>query len=376
MDATVAYDEALNSETATEYPNYQTYLAKWWERRQLWCLAWRNEQHRGNHTNNFAEITVRLYKDVVLCRAKAYNAVSLIDFTVQVMECYYRNRLRDFANGRLSAQRLLLDKLNMKASNLTSCDQITDYEDGRYGVPGSDGTELYVVDSKLGCCSCRDGLTGKFCKHQSAVMRLFKAAFPNAPGITAKARHVIASIALGADCPAVSFYRGLQDDATGERCDGECHVLSDNNSTTTESHNDTVTLHQGDEDRSTDSLESNVMGPLLDEYYQLLSVNCARFSADDECRKALQKAICRLKTVNTASSFATFLHGHGHRRYRSGAAIRVQPTAVSRRRPGVTRGCKRLACGRPPIGSQRPTVKRRHCLTANVAANAPNATSH
>jgi len=56
-------------------------------------------------------------------------------------------------------------------------------------------------------------------------MRLFKAAFPNAPGVTVEAGHAIASIALGADCPPVSFYRGLQDHATGQRCDSAWHVL-------------------------------------------------------------------------------------------------------------------------------------------------------
>lgn len=40
MDATVAYDEAPNLDTAAEYPNYQAYLGSWWQQRQLWCLAW------------------------------------------------------------------------------------------------------------------------------------------------------------------------------------------------------------------------------------------------------------------------------------------------------------------------------------------------
>ena len=45
----------------------------------------------GNHTNNYAEITVRLYKD------KAYNVTALGDFTWSVMEKYYVRRLRSFA---------------------------------------------------------------------------------------------------------------------------------------------------------------------------------------------------------------------------------------------------------------------------------------
>ena len=119
-EAENAFEETVNSETACEYENYQKYLMAWWERKELWCLAWRTERHRGHHTNNFAEVTVRLYKDMVLGRAKAYNAVSLVDFTVRVMEDYYRSRLQDFSNGRISVQRLALEKLLRKASYLQS----------------------------------------------------------------------------------------------------------------------------------------------------------------------------------------------------------------------------------------------------------------
>ena len=41
------------------------------------------------HTNNCAEVMVRLYKDVVLVSVKAYNVVAMVDFTVCVMEEYY-----------------------------------------------------------------------------------------------------------------------------------------------------------------------------------------------------------------------------------------------------------------------------------------------
>ena len=209
-EATNAFEEAIYSETASEYENYQKYLKAWWERKDLWCLAWRTERHRGHHTNNFAEVTVRLYKDMVLGRAKAYNAVSLVDFTVRVMEDYYRCRLRDFANGRISAQRLALEKLSRKASYLNSCDQIDDFGENRYGVPNSDSTEKYDVDATLGCCSCKAGMFGKFCKHQLAVMNLFQKAFPNAPGVVANTRHSIAYIAVGETCPPVHFYSNFQ----------------------------------------------------------------------------------------------------------------------------------------------------------------------
>ncbi len=44
------------------------------------CLAYRKPEMRGHNTNNFSEINVRLFKDYVLQRTKAYNDVALIDF--------------------------------------------------------------------------------------------------------------------------------------------------------------------------------------------------------------------------------------------------------------------------------------------------------
>jgi len=46
-EITNALEEVIYSGTATEYENYQKYLKACWERKDLWCLAWRH------HTNNF-----------------------------------------------------------------------------------------------------------------------------------------------------------------------------------------------------------------------------------------------------------------------------------------------------------------------------------
>jgi len=340
-----------------------------WERKELWCLAWRTERHRGHHTNNFAEVTVRLYKVKVLGRAKAYNAVSLVDFTVRVMEDYYRCRLRDFANGRISAERLALEKLSRKASYLTTCDQIDDFGENRYGVPNSDSTEKYDVDATLGCCSCKAGMFGKFCKHQLAIMTLFHKAFPNVPGVMAGTRHSIAYIALGETCPHVHFYNNFQPVNA---------VESLQNRSTGITEQCTVTTEELLEPTSHNTVEDNIStSPLVEEYCKLLRELYSRFGDTTDCQRGLEKAVCRLRNVSSASSLASFMHSPGcTRRYRAGAAIRVQPTALARRRPNVTRGSKRLASGRPPSGSSVANQKRRRCLSLNIRANVPNAKSH
>ena len=312
----------------------------------------------------------------VIVTDKAYNVVAVVDFTVRVMEDYYRTRLRDFANGRVSAQRLLAEKLQTKASYLGACDQIEDYGQGKYGVPNSDGTELYCVDASLGCCSCRAGLFGKFCKHQLAVMQLFKTAFPNAPGTSPASRHGIAYIALGDSCPPAQFYGDLVENGPAD-----VSLLTMNAAAVASS--DTVQHPQSHTADVTDMQPLSIEGtspdmhPVLADAIGALQQKYNEYGCAPGCRNALQKFTDRLHAVRSSSSLCSLLHNPGlYRRYRAGSMIRVQPTSVSRRQLTVTRGSKKLPAGRPPLTSSGPVRKRRHCLAANVRANVPNAKSH
>lgn len=62
---------------------------------------------------------------------------------------------------------------------------------------------------------------------------------------------------------------------------------------------------------------------------------------------------------------------------RRGGKIRVQPTAISRRRVGSPRGSNRVAAGRPrKQATHKRTPKRIHNLSVNVDLNVPHAKSH
>ncbi|KAL4113243.1 hypothetical protein QTP88_016902 [Uroleucon formosanum] len=57
--------------------------------------------------------------------------------------------------------------------------------------------------------------------------------------------------------------------------------------------------------------------------------------------------------------------------------IKVQPTAISRRKPGVTRGSKRIPSGRSPTTiAKNKNKKRLHNLNQNINKNQMNATYH
>jgi hypothetical protein len=64
---------------------------------------------------------------------------------------------------------------------------------------------------------------------------------------------------------------------------------------------------------------------------------------------------------------------------RRGRKIRVQPTAISRRRDGVSRGSRRIAAGRPPTSTAAVAAKikkRSHKLSLSINANVAHAKGH
>lgn len=55
---------------------------------------------RGNHTNSFVECAMRLLKDEIFYKLKAYNITQLANFITTRLEAYYVCRLMDVANKR------------------------------------------------------------------------------------------------------------------------------------------------------------------------------------------------------------------------------------------------------------------------------------
>lgn len=72
-----------------------------YEEQNSWAICFRQTLPvRGNHTNNFAEAAVRVLKDKVFLRTKAFNVPQLLDFLTTRMSRYYEQRLVDLANNR------------------------------------------------------------------------------------------------------------------------------------------------------------------------------------------------------------------------------------------------------------------------------------
>lgn len=71
----------------SNYPMWQKYITVHrWKYKGNWCLAWRDRTNRGHQTNNFSVVSVRIFKENILRRLKAYNVISLIDFSCTKLE--------------------------------------------------------------------------------------------------------------------------------------------------------------------------------------------------------------------------------------------------------------------------------------------------
>lgn len=89
----------------------------------------------------------------------------------------------------------------------------------------------------------------------------------------------------------------------------------------------------------------------------------------------LHAFITQLKNVNTSSGAHAVmlkLKASSAADRRRGRIIKVQPTSLARRRPGLPRGSKRVPAGRP-VSVQARKTKRGHKLSLSIQQNVPGA---
>ncbi|KAH7953800.1 hypothetical protein HPB49_012416 [Dermacentor silvarum] len=118
-----------------------------------WVQMYRtNLATRGHNTNNYSEASIRILKDVVLCRTKAFNAVALVEIVVSTWEKYFETRLLRHAHHREASHRLTFEHLlqdlpELPAGSITKSGET-------YYVPSSSSTATHEVQADVGICSC------------------------------------------------------------------------------------------------------------------------------------------------------------------------------------------------------------------------------
>ena len=158
-------DEAMNSP-------FSRHVTKLYERKEKWVMACRTDiTNRSHNTNNYAEATFRIVKDIIITRLKAYTSLALLDYVIVVLEKCYCGRLLNAAFGRLEKPYLLYQKIAENGDEIIQShkDAVLLVDEHYHVASGQlDGIE-YDVHCDVGCCSCYSGQQGGFCKHQAAV---------------------------------------------------------------------------------------------------------------------------------------------------------------------------------------------------------------
>ena len=68
-------------ETASQFAQFINYSENLHKRKEEWALCYRIDTIvRANNTNNYAEAGMRIVKENIFYRTKAYNVCQLIDF--------------------------------------------------------------------------------------------------------------------------------------------------------------------------------------------------------------------------------------------------------------------------------------------------------
>lgn len=97
-----SFTEALKEFLDCEHEGYVNHVQKeLLNIKQDWVKFFRSEVlNRGHNTNNYAEATIRVIKDIILSRVKAFNVTAMVDFIVHVWDPYFVARLLRYAYGR------------------------------------------------------------------------------------------------------------------------------------------------------------------------------------------------------------------------------------------------------------------------------------
>ena len=388
------YEQFRSSELLHIYPQFLQHMETLWPRRREWAWSYRETLPiRGNHTNNIAEAGIRIVKDIVFGRIKAYNLVQMFQFVTEALEIYYKRRLLSVAHNRFD--HFIAKKYKGFNAHAIPVDKIHKRDDSPFQfIVGSksDPSVTYDVDMELGACSCPQGRDGSPCVHQAAVTLHFQSpSFNFIPTLHPSMRRDIAIVALGEQAEKdLAFYSSLHQQENEK---------SVSNTTTTPNTTDEPDftrscwdlIHGGtlDDDDDDDTVTHSTQ-PLLDQERKITlesqieslsqSLKFGLESNDPHLITGIEKFLKRyteLSQLPSSGRLASAMHNFSSKErdgvalaplkcglLRRGKRIGVQATATVRRKYG-TRGKAPAQPGRPckqTLAIRRSTTESRYIM--------------
>ncbi|XP_062391790.1 uncharacterized protein LOC134079728 [Sardina pilchardus] len=373
-DLDASYHQAIQDSIASQYQKYTKHLAAVFKRRELWALCLRSHlPTRGNNTNNYVESAMRVLKDQIFYRLKAYNITQLVDFITTRLEAYYIRRLIDVTNNRTT-------KKLPKPKGRVSTDGIVKEDEVNFTVPSALTDATYNVNVSLGTCTCSDGSTGAFCNHQYAVMQAFQLQDSNPLAITTPAaKRLFYQIATGKNNVPDNWFMRMEE---VEEIPSVADLQKDQAISTDEGSSADSSLDESllaGEGGSTDAEDLSVpVTELEDRFKNMCEGLLGKMKTDPNFQTALQKMVTSYnkmtdnQLISALSTFgksgtntaAKLLKKRARKCLQMSVAIGVQPTAVARRKAPLG--------GRRALITGRPTKRARkdHNYVRVVGANA------
>ena len=371
------YKNYTGNEIVKKYPQYISHIQSLWPRRKEWAHCYRKRiLVRGNHTNNYSEASMKILKELVFSRVKAYNMVQIFHFLSETFENYYCRKLLSISNNRLDTYVAL--RYQGLYSKKISKDGITEIEnDAVYTVNSSTQRGVfYTVDMTVGVCTCPQGVDGSPCTHQAAVVLHYGTPSINCiPSLSPHVRRIYARIALGEKAEEkTSFYAGLHD--SNLNTDDTTNMFYPDFTTTAwdlmraGSHDNAAAPSPNPPDRKELAEKIHKMSADINEIAEDLKSKINE--GNDQLLAGIEKFINRygkLKSSPALLASSMFRFGWtfggtttsrmgGHLRH--GRRINVQATAAGRRKGTKSRGKAKATPGKPVKSSSTKSCLADH----------------
>ena len=208
------YSKMKQCQIAKCYPQFLSHVESLWPRRKEWAHCYRKWLLlQGNHTNNYSEACMKILKELIFSRVKAYNMVQVFHFISEILESYYCRKLLSISNNRLDTY-IALRFQGLHAHKIAK-ESIEETENKNVFTVKSKTERgvFYTVDMIVGVCTCPQGINGSPCSHQAAVaIHYDKASINCIPTLAPAIRQIYAQITLGEKADKnPAFYASLHD---------------------------------------------------------------------------------------------------------------------------------------------------------------------
>ena len=84
------------------FQTFKKRLDDYWQQRKEWTVCFlKNFPTRCNYTNRYSEASIRIRKEILFQRNKAWNVVQMFNLLTHTRELYYQRRIISVATNRL-----------------------------------------------------------------------------------------------------------------------------------------------------------------------------------------------------------------------------------------------------------------------------------